>query len=556
MSLPVAAAYQYADDVLAGQIPACKFVKLACKRFRDDLANGHERGLYFDERAAQYALDFYDLTRHVKGELAGKPIELEPWQGFIIANIYGWKWKETGLRRFRTAYNEVARKNAKSTLSSGIALFMLAFDCEGGPEVYSAATTKDQAKIVFGDARRMGLGSPVLKKRLNIYKHEVEDDHGGGKFKALASDADNLDGLNPHCPIVDELHAHKTREVWDVLETAIGARAQPLLWAITTAGTNREGICYEIRGYVAKILEGTVKDDSTFGIIYTLDEDDDWQDPETWIKANPNLGVSVKPDDIERLALKASATPTALSNFLTKRLNRWCNAESAWLNIDLWHKCPDIAEECKLLSLPCWVGVDLSQKLDIATVVSVFKDGDYYHPKAKFYLPRNSLGRKQGSLGNLYKTWSEAGFLTLTEGDTIDYSIIEDDIREILGKYDVKEVCYDPWGAFQTCQNLIKDGAPVIEVPQNVRNFSEPMKEIEGMIISSRLHNPRNDVLDWNLSNVTVEPDRNENIFPRKEKKDDKIDGAVALIMAISRAMLYEEKFNPLEDFNPEDFIL
>ena len=544
MSLPVAAAYQYADDVITGNILACRYVILACKRFKNDLKNGHKRGLYFDEHAAQYALDFYDLTRHVKGELTGQAIELEAWQGFIIANLYGWKWKASGLRRFRTAYNEVARKNAKSTLSSGIGLFMTGFDGEGGPEVYSAATSKDQAKIVFGDARRMGLGSPVLKKRLEILKHDIEDEHNGGRFRALASDADNLDGLNPHCAIVDELHAHKSREVWDVLETAVGARSQPLLWAITTAGFNREGICYEIRGYVTKILEGSIQDDTTFGIIYTLDDGDDWKDSDVWLKSNPNLGVSVKPDDIARLALKAEATPTALNNFLTKRLNIWCNAATAWLNMDDWQKCPDILDDDKLSGLPCWIGVDLAQKLDLAAVVAVFLDGDEIHVKPLFYLPENSINRKQGSLGNLYKTWADAGHLKLTEGDSIDYDVIEDDIRELLSRYDVQEVCFDPWGAIQISQNLIKDNAPVVHVGMTVKNLSEPMKEFESKIVKRKFHHPRNPVLDWNASNVVAKVDANDNIFPRKETADNKIDGIVAIILGLSRALLHEPEIS------------
>ena len=540
MSLSVAAVHQYADDVLSGEIVACRYVILACKRFKDDLEHGHKRGLWFDERAAQYALDFYDLTRHVKGELAGQPIELEAWQGFIIANIFGWKWKETGLRRFRTAYNEVARKNAKSTLSSGIGLFMTGFDGEGGPEVYSAATSKDQAKIVFGDARRMALGSPALKKRLEILKHDIEDEHLGGRFRALASDADNLDGLNPQLSIVDELHAHKSREVWDVLETAMGARTQPLLWAITTAGFNREGICYEIRGYVVKILEGSIEDDTTFGIIYTLDEGDDWRDPDVWIKANPNLGVSVKPDDIARLAKKAEATPTALNNFLTKRLNIWCNAASAWLNMDDWQDCPNIPDDEYLSTLPCWIGVDLAQKLDLAASIKVFLDDDQVYVKPRFYLPENAIGRKQGSLGNLYRTWADAGHLTLTEGDAIDYDVIEDDIRADLETYDVQEVCFDPWGAIQISQNLLKDGAPVVHVGMTVKNLSEPMKELESLIIKRRFHHPKNPVLDWNASNVVAKVDANDNIFPRKETADNKIDGVVAVILALSRALLHE----------------
>lgn len=534
-------ALQYAKDVTAGKVVACKWVRLACQRHLDDLEHGADRGLWFDEDDAQYALDFYQFTTHVKGALAGKPIELEPWQAFIVSSIFGWK-REDGMRRFRTAYNEVARKNAKSTLSSGIGLYMTGFDNEGGAEVYSAATTRDQARIVFNDAKVMAERSPVLKRLFGTNKLNLHVLPTASKFEPLSSDANNLDGLNVHCAIVDELHAHKTREVWDVLETATGAREQPLLFAITTAGFNKQGICYEQREYASKVLEGTVEDDTYFAIIYTLDEGDDWQDESVWIKANPNLGVSVKWDDIRRLAKKAKEMPTARNNFLTKRLNVWVNTATAWMNMEKWHRCPAAESDEVLQQRPCFIGMDLANKLDVAALVMAFPmDDNRLHLKARFWLPEDAIHIKARSIGNLYQSWSESGYLTLTEGAVIDHDQIEDEIREILSEYDVQEIGFDPWGSTQMANHLAAEGAPMVEVPQTVKNLSEAMKEVEALVIAGKLHHGDNPVLNWMASNVTAKVDKNENVFPNKDHPDNKIDGMVALFTAVSRIIRHRD---------------
>ncbi|MDM4876448.1 phage portal protein [Escherichia coli] len=336
----VADGIRYAERVVAGEIVAGEFVRLACQRFLDDLKYGEERGIYFSEPRAQHILNFYKFVPHVKGALAGQPIELMDWHVFILINIFGFVIplvnEETGevvmrsdgsgrpvmVRRFRTAYNEVARKNAKSTLSSGIGLYMTGADGEGGAEVYSAATTRDQARIVFEDAKNMvRKARSTLGRLFDFNKLAIYQEQSASKFEPLSSDANNLDGLNIHCAIIDELHAHKTRDVWDVLETATGARLQSLLFGITTAGFNKEGICYEQRDYAIKVLrgynsdvEGAVKDDSYFAIIYTLDEGDDPFDETVWQKANPGLGICKRWDDLRRLAKKAKEQVSARVN--------------------------------------------------------------------------------------------------------------------------------------------------------------------------------------------------------------------------------------------------
>jgi phage terminase large subunit-like protein len=533
---------QFAVDVLSGDVVSCKQVKQSCQRFIDDL----DAGVWiFDQAKATRILEFYpDFIRHVKGKLAGQPYELSDWEGFILINLFGFVDKH-GLRRFRTAYIEVARKNSKSTFCSGIGLYMTALDNEGGAEVYSAATTKDQARIVFGDARTMITKSGPLKRLFGYHRLNIHHLKSASKFEPLSADANTLDGLNIHCGIVDEIHAHKSREVWDVLETGTGAREQPLILAITTAGFNKQGIGYEQREYITKVLSGIVSDDTYFGIIFTLDEGDDPFDEENWIKANPNLGRSKKIDDMRRLAKKAREIPAALNNFLTKHLNIWVNAAVAWLDMLKWEKLPERADIEHLKTLPCYIGMDLANKLDVAAVVAAFPDGENIHFLCKFYLPENTIYTKARTIGNMYDTWSKQGYLTLTDGDIIDHEVIEADIRQMLTDFDVRAVGFDPWGSTQMSIRLSQDGAPMVEIPQTVKNLSESMKEIEAKVISGTLHKDKNPMMDWMASNIVVKLDKNENYFPNKEHHDNKIDGMVALFMAMNRILTQTIKIEP-----------
>jgi phage terminase large subunit-like protein len=533
---------QFAVDVLSGDVVSCKQVKQSCQRFIDDL----DAGVWiFDQAKATRILEFYpDFIRHVKGKLAGQPYELSDWEGFILINLFGFVDKH-GLRRFRTAYIEVARKNSKSTFCSGIGLYMTALDNEGGAEVYSAATTKDQARIVFGDARTMITKSGPLKRLFGYHRLNIHHLKSASKFEPLSADANTLDGLNIHCGIVDEIHAHKSRELWDVLETGTGAREQPLILAITTAGFNKQGIGYEQREYITKVLSGIVSDDTYFGIIFTLDEGDDPFDEENWIKANPNLGRSKKIDDMRRLAKKAREIPAALNNFLTKHLNIWVNAAVAWLDMLKWEKLPERADIEHLKTLPCYIGMDLANKLDVAAVVAAFPDGENIHFLCKFYLPENTIYTKARTIGNMYDTWSKQGYLTLTDGDIIDHEVIEADIRQMLTDFDVRAVGFDPWGSTQMSIRLSQDGAPMVEIPQTVKNLSESMKEIEAKVISGTLHKDKNPMMDWMASNIVVKLDKNENYFPNKEHHDNKIDGMVALFMAMNRILTQTIKIEP-----------
>jgi phage terminase large subunit-like protein len=533
----------YVQGVLDGNITTGELVWLACDRHASDIAqvDDAEYPYYLNDEAAMNAIDFVQNLKHVKGEWAraNENIELEPWQLFILYSIFGWLHKSNDMRRFRTAYTEVARKNAKSTLTSAVGLYMMAADNEPGAECYSAATTRDQALIVFNGAQQMARKEKDMCKILgvDVAAHSIHQISTASWFRPLSADYQTLDGLNIHFAAVDELHAHKTRHVYDVIETATGSRQQSLVWNITTAGSNMSGVCYEQRSYVSKILKKTAVDDTYFGIIYTIDEDDEWTDPACWPKANPNLGVSVKLDDMERLARKAMEMPSAQNNFLTKRLNVWVNADTAWMNMLKWRACgnTDLSLE-DFHGEPCIIAVDLASKIDIAAVKLLFKRGEHYYDFGKYYLPEEQV---QISHNASYSGWVRSGYITTTEGNMIDFGVIEDDIHEICKLFDVEEICYDPYQATMFATRLANRRIKMVEYKQTVSMISEPMKEMEGLVMEGRFHHNGCPVMSWMVSNVVGHLDTKDNIYPRKEQPQNKIDGVVASIMALGRWMQY-----------------
>lgn len=554
----VADGIRYAERVVAGEIVACELVRLSCQRFLNDMKDGQKRGITFSEPRAQHILNFYKFVPHVKGALAGQPIALMDWHIFILINIFGFIIplidENTGevvlrndgssrpvmVRRFRTAYNEVARKNAKSTLSSGVGLYMTGADGEGGAEVYSAATTREQARIVFEDAKSMiKQARPTLGRLFEFNKLAIFQEQTSSRFSPLSSDANNLDGLNIHCAIVDELHAHKTRDVWDVLETATGARLQSLLFGITTAGFNKEGICYELRDYTIKVLRGQVEDDTFFGIIFTLDSDDDPFDEKVWQKANPGLGICKRWDDLRRLAKKAREQVSARHNFFTKHMNLWVTAESAWMDMMKWDQSDYIAPQHELKTYPLWVGVDLSNKIDICSAVKVWQaNNGHVHADFKFWLPEGRLERCSRQMAELYRKWAELDKLILTDGDVIDHGQIKEELQAWVAGESLREIGFDPWSATQFSLALAEEGLPLVEVPQTVRNFSEAMKGVEALVYGGKFHHSNHPVMNWMMSNVTVKPDRNDNIFPNKSTPEAKIDGPTALFTGMSRLLI------------------
>lgn len=468
-------------------------------------------------------------------------MRLEGWQCFILTCVFGWVSRTTGARRFREAYTEVPRGNGKSALTSPVGLYMMSLDGEGGAEVYSAATTRDQARIVFGVAQAMARGMREFcdRARVDIAAHSINQLGSESWFRPLSSDANSLDGLNIHCALIDEFHAHRNRDLYDVLKTAMGKRAQPLLWEITTAGSDRAGVCYEVRGYITKILEGVVEDDRIFGVIYGLDDDDDWADPAMWKKANPNWDISVFPDAIASEAHQALQLASKQPSFQTKHCDRWVNADHAWMDMQRWSKCADSnLDVADFDGNQCIVGLDLASKLDLLAKVRLFWRtidaqrhyyifGDYWTPEARLELTQNSQ----------YQGWAIDGKLHTCPGETNDYDVVEDAIRDDAKRFQVLEVAHDPYQAQQFVNHLLPEGITMIEVAQLPRYLSEPMKELEAAVYDGRFHFDGDPVLTWAISNVICHRDRNDNLFPNKERYENKIDPVTALLTGLNRVM-------------------
>lgn len=535
-----AKAKKYEEDVLSGKIPACQFVKQAIRRQRDDLKRWSKKDspFYFDKEEGNRVCRFIEYLPHTKGALRGQKIKLEPWQCWILTTIFGWRRRSDNRRRFGRVYIEVPRGNGKSSLSSGVALYCLLADREPGAEVYSFATTRDQAGIVFGDAKQMAMMSQPLQKKfgLEVLAKALYVPSTNSTFQAKSAEGSTLDGLNTHFACIDELHAHKTRAVYDVVETSIGKRLNPILWVITTAGFDTAGICYEVRTMVREVLARTVEDETQFGIIYTIDEGDDWKTEAALIKANPNWGVSVMPKMVLPLQLKAITLASAANNFKTKHLDVWCQAGAAWMDMTAWHKGERVVDLDDFEGRPCVIGLDLGAKNDLTAKVYVFKtEGDDGRPRyqviSRLYLPQTAIDK--GTVSQ-YSGWADTGVIQVTGGAMTDLTRIEEELREDLSRFDVQAIAYDPWQATQLANDLSEDGAPMVEYRNTVQNVSEPMKWLEALVQDGRLDHDGNPAMTWMMGNVVAKVDAKDNIFPRKERYESKIDGPVALIYALA----------------------
>jgi phage terminase large subunit-like protein len=530
----------YARAVTEGEVLVNRLARLACARHLDDLSSGAARGLRFDLEAARHAIGFFGFLCHSKGEWAGQTFTLAPWQAFVVGALFGWK-RTDGLRRFRTAYCAVPRKNGKSTLSAGLGLYLLVADGEQGAEIYSAATCRDQARIVFDQAKRMVTTSPALRRRVEVLINNLHVEASASRFMPLSSDASTMDGLNVHGAIIDELHAHRTRHVVDVLETATGARRQPLLFEITTAGYDRHSICYEHHDYSIKVLEGTVPDDSWFGFIAGADEGDDWTEPTVWRKANPNFGLSVKEDDLARKAEKAIALPGAQNAFRRMHLNEWTEQAERWIDLAAWDACAGPVDPEELRGRRCFGGLDLSTTTDVTALAWVFPpDGDdgLWHLLSRYFVPEDNLRQRAERDRVPYDLWARQGLIEATPGNVVDYSAIEQRILADSALFQVHEIAYDPWNATHIALRLQDEGATMVEFRQGFRSMSAPTRELEKLIVSRKLAHGGNPVTRWMAANVAVAQDPAGNLKPAKDKSTERIDGIVALIMAIGRAML------------------
>jgi len=525
----------YAQQVRTGNILTCEFVQLAVDRYYRDMDNALDKGWYFDRKAAQRAISFIERLKHTKGQWAGLRFKLEPWQQFIIWNIFGWKMAD-GTRRFRYAYVEIARKNGKTALSAGIGLYMLFADGESRPEVYSAATVKDQARICFSDAVEI-VKATDLKNYLTTYRNSIVYELKGGMMKPLSSDYGTHDGLNPSCGIIDEFHAHKDSGMFDVIKSAFGARKQPLMFIITTAGFNKAGACYAYRDNVIKILRGINEDDTLFGIIYTMDANEEWDNPQMWIKSNPNLGVSLFPNYLEDQVNDAKNRPEAVRNVMTKNVNLWVDAEKTWILDDAWMKCVGTTEIEDLRGCECWGGLDLSNVSDITAFVLIFHENDKFQLLPFFWIPEEKMLEKIRKENINYDLWVKAGFVKVTSGNVLDYEFVKADILQIVEIYDLQSSAYDRWNSSQTIIDLQNEGMECNPFGQGYGSMSAPSKEFEKLVLSEKIEHFGNPVLRWMLSSTLIKTDPAGNIKPDKEKSVQKIDGIVASIMALGEWM-------------------
>lgn len=528
----------YANHVSKGKIPACNYVKLACHRFKKDLKRKdlikHEDG----ERWCR----FLEKLPHTKGQWASRSekLVLSDWQIFIVINIYGFKWKKNGRRRFRDAYIEVGRKNGKSMFVAGLGLGHLTIDGEYGAEIYTGATTEKQAWEVFRPAREICKRTPALREKygLEVNAKTLNILSNGSRFEPVIGAPG--DGASPSCAIVDEFHEHAKSDLVDTFATGMGAREQPLLIQITTAGADIGGPCYAKRDDVIKILTGSVKDDSIFGIIYTLDEGDDWDTIEAQKKANPNYGISVDADFLKGQLEQARRSATKQNAYKTKHLNLWVGAKSAWMNMLAFQTCRKSSmklEDNK--NRLAFVGLDMASKIDITSMAIVFPPDEKvskWRAFVKHYLPEDTI--LEG--GNTrYKAWHADGWLETTPGNVTDLDYVKDDIEKLKSTCEIKEIAFDPFQVLHFASQMVNDGYPMVEYGQTVKNFSQPMKEVEGLILQKQVEFDMDPVLLWMMGNVTAKVDKKDNIFPNKDRPENKIDGVVALIMAMSRAFAH-----------------
>lgn len=542
---PSQSAKLYAKKVVDGKIPAGLYVKLACQRFLDDLKRKDWPYFYNEERADRI-VNFIQLLPHTKGKWAAarERLMLEPWQCFIECNLFGWVHKKTGLRRFREAYEEVARKNGKSIRIAARGLYLFCADGEAGAEVYSGATTEKQAHEIFRPAWMMAHKSAGLRERFGVDLAGNAKNPGSmfvmedmSRFETLIGKPG--DGSSPHAALIDEYHEHDSDQMVSAMATGMGARQQPLLSIITTAGTNLGSSCYEKRRDIIRILDKSVVDDSIFGIIHGLDEGDAWDDPDNLKKANPNYDISVFGEFLEAQLRLARRSASVQNAFRTKHLNEWVGAKTAWMNMLAWHRqLREITPE-DFAGCPCYLAADLSSKKDVTAINLTFlRDGKYFSVP-KFFVPESAVEEN-----DKYREFVTAGCLEVTDGSMIDHARIEDYISECNQRYKIIDNAFDEWQADYMMVRLMEKKMKAVKYPFNVRNISEPMKQMEALVLAGKYFHDGNPMMTWMMGNVAAKLDVRGNIFPNKDRPNDprcKIDGVAAALMALGRALATPE---------------
>lgn len=502
-------------------------------------------GFVFDAAAAQKAVDFFPtFLKHSIGPLAGQPFVLEGWQEAIVRMVWGWRHRASGLRVIRTVYLFVARKNGKSTFCAGLALLLLLSGGEAGPEVLSAAADREQAGIVFREAARMVGASPDLEKLCLRLKGAIVCEQLQASYRVLSADAETKHGLNPSGILFDELHTQPKRDLYDVLHTAVGARRQALEVLITTAGTDRNSICWEIHAYAAQVHDGQIDDPTFLPVLFAAADDDDWRDPQVWVKANPSLGAAIQLDYLAREAERAARVPAYQNTFRRLHLNQWTEQETRWLDPADWDDCAGPVQwdamEAAMRGRRCFVGLDLSTTTDLTALALVWQPPSPDEPWCvawRFYMPEMTLRRRAERDRVPFPAWRDQHAIIATPGNEVDYARIESDLVRLTEQQDVGDIGYDPWNAYQLAQRLTERGLRLVQVRQGLPSLTAPSKELERLVLSRKLAHGGHPVAAWMARNVAVKMDDNANIKPDKAASADRIDGIVAMIVALARAM-------------------
>lgn len=538
-------AEQYAIDVCSKKIPACKFTQLACQRYFDDRNSMLENGWVFDEKSANRAINFFErVLKHYQGKWAGKPFLLLPWQKFILWNIYGFK-KTNGLRRFTEVSVFVPRKNGKTELASGCGLYGMGFDGEKAAEVYSTATDKDQARIAFEKAKEMVKQSDLLLEHVEPLANAIAGISMASTFKPWSSDTSKKDGYNPSFAIVDEYHEHRDNRMIDVINSGIGARENPIVFIVTTAGFNTQSPCYKYQVVCQEILEGKKRQDNLFTIIYTADRDDNWESEETWIKANPSwFEIDTMQEQMRKAYQKAKNTGDTV-NFKTKHLNIWTQAEEEWIESKYWELAAQQYTESDLLGEPCFGGMDLADTTDVASFCLFFPESRRF--LWWYWIPEEKLDFHRKADRVDYGRWADEGHIIITSGNVIDYDSIrrtitgyyiedgatKEDKNSIIDRFNLQSIGYDPWNSRQLAVKLSNDDGVTMNIyRQGYQTMSFPTKDFKTQIIGNTIHHNDNPVSNWMIGNCVPRRDPNGNIMLDKSKSKNKIDGIVAAVIA------------------------
>jgi phage terminase large subunit-like protein len=535
----------YAVAIDDGAMVAGPWVRAACKRHLADLDRAGELGLVWRPDQAQRAFAFFAQLRLADGEHAGQPFALQGWQSFIIGSLFGW-YGADGFRRFRTAYVEIGKGNGKTPLAAGISLYMLLADGEMGAEVYSAAVTRDQAGICYRDALRFVQAHPTLMRACVPGLHNIAYPATNSYMRPLAAEGRSLDGLRVHCATVDELHEHRTSLVVDKVRAGTKGRRQALIFEITNSGFDRTSVCYQHHVFSLKVLNGIVRNETWFAFVASLDEGDDpLTDEACWVKANPNVGVSITEKYLREQVAEAREIRSRRNIVLRLNFCVWTEVASRWLDLESWDACASMPHEAELVGRECYGGLDLASTTDVAALVWLFpprSPGEPWAVLPRFWVPADNIARRSTRDAVSYDQWADSGLMRTTDGNVVDYDVIRAQVEADAERFDVREIAIDRWNATQISTQLMAQGLTVVGFGQGFASMSSPSKHLEQLVLARQLAHGGHDVLRWMASNVSIAQDSAGNIKPDKARSTEKIDGIVALVMALGRADAQHEE--------------